>query len=238
MYKDLSLLLEVQDIDKSLIKKQEKLDKLKEPLELRTCVSHLEEIERNLNGLVSKVEERKRKVSVLERDIRHYQNLTKELDDEIYSGKSNSKELHYLIYEKDKNKETIESSELELMDLLEKNERDSEYITRLKLQKDQMVKKYDDIKQTIEKKENDLLSAKEGLRKKRELLESQISDSILKKYEEKKERLNYKFVCRIDDVAMCTGCHVKLPSRVFKNLTNNEVERCDECGRYLLHIKN
>jgi predicted nucleic acid-binding Zn-ribbon protein len=164
--------------------------------------------------------------------------LVKELDEEIYSGKSNSKELHYLIYEKDKNKEEIQDLEVKMLNLLENSERDKEYLMRLKQQKSEMNQKYNEIKNNINSKKAKLLQKKKSLEEKREEIILELPSRLIEKYEDKKERLNYKFVCQIDESGMCTGCHVKLPSRVIKNLYNSEVQRCDECGRYLIHISD
>ncbi len=236
MYKELAQILRLQEIDKDLIITKKNINKIKNSSKLKAAIDHLKKIDMNLEELEKNFANRKLQLRSLEREVIHSQNLIKGLDEEIYSGKNNSKELHYLIYEKENNSENIQNLEEEMMVLLEDNEKEKEYLSRLKKQKNEMQQRFKNIKKNLDAKKNELDSKVFSLETEREKIVSLLPDDLYSKYNDKKERLNYKFVCQIDQSGMCLGCHVKLPSRVIKNLYNKEVQRCDECGRYLIYV--
>lgn len=235
MYKDLSLLLDLQEIDKALILISEKCAKIENSIRAKECENLLAMIQKEINELNLEIDERKKEIRNIERDTIHHQDTIKELDDEIYSGENNSKELHYLLYEKDKNKKSIDDFENSLMVLLEENESSINRVQELKAKEFKLDSDYQEINSIEGKAKEELRYEKEVLLDSREHLISKISERILINYEDRKERLNYKFVCEVDDSAICGGCFVKLPMIVFKNITNKKVARCDECGRYLVY---
>jgi predicted nucleic acid-binding Zn-ribbon protein len=128
----------------------------------------------------------------------------------------------------------IEDDELDLMEQVEKAQKEAERLARLAAE----------AKKDAEKQESDLASREQNLRKELGNYESNRADlaaaveaPLLSKYERQRRSKSERVVVGIDH-GVCGGCHVKLPAQVLITCqADQELATCPNCGRLLYYTR-
>ncbi len=234
MRESLVYLLQLQDIDLEIAELEKKMRALEEAEQIQAAAVLLEKALDQVEQTRERLRVNNRRIKDLENKLEDRQAVIKELDEKIFSGESSSKELSFLIKSKDHERAAQAKLEEILFQTLEALEELNSAMLIAETALAAEEKRYQEVKEAVMQEAGDDRVALAELKSRQSELHEKIDNKLLRSYLSKSKRLNYRFVCAVDDKAVCEGCRVKLPSRVFKRLLSGEIARCDECGRYLI----
>jgi len=232
--KDLSLLVNLQNIDTELDKSREKSE------EVALYVKELdEEGERIENDYKNKQEELKTtriKKREKEKRIDEIDLILTKHDNEKYKieSKQEFEALEKEISVLDNKKREIEDVLLELM---EKEEELNQLLPHLRKKLEKSRIELNQKKQSLESELLDVSRLIEQLRRKREELAHQLESYHLKLYEQLRQRKGGLAVVPLKEDT-CQGCFVKVsPSVVGQIKHQEEITCCENCNRILYSLK-
>lgn len=165
--------------------------------------------------------------------LKNYNYKIEEVEKSLYNGQIiDLKQLEYLNDEKDKLKEIISDTEIEVIEFMDEVENiDDELLTMENSLKDikdksmKLKKKYSDLEENLKEKiqleEDEIIS-----------LENKIDADLLKKYNTIKKNKGTA-ISEVKD-SVCTGCNMLIPTMLVDRLNSqNEIIYCEFCGRIL-----
>ncbi|WP_026893658.1 zinc ribbon domain-containing protein [Clostridiisalibacter paucivorans] len=233
----LELLWKLQDYDLKLEQYKKELLDLEQEKNIEKLTVRLKELEYDLINKKTQVEVDNAKMQRLNNKLKHINFDFKRLENKLYGGKiSNIKQLEAIKNEQDEIKEKAMKIEDEILELMEKVDKNSEDI-------DNLHREYLEIRDTLEKRKKEIKINIEDLKvtieRQEELIlniKNKLDDSLLKKYTDAKKRKG-RVVVRVEG-DKCTGCHMAIPlSTLSKIKHSNKVNYCDNCGRVLYYTK-
>lgn len=230
MNEQLKFLVELQEIDSSILSIAEKIDSL--PEKLKQFRKPFHEADEAFKKARSKFEalEKKKKDKDMQLD---------EIQDKIDKLKSRSSEIktnkEYDAHLKEiggfgKSMTAIEDEVLSLMEEIE------EYKTTLKEEESRVNKVKDDLaiqEKAIEEEKKELLSGIEAEKAKRKDIADRISEDNYKHYKNLLERSGGLAVVRTEN-EICFGCNTNIPPQLYNDIKKNEdIYTCFYCKRFI-----
>jgi predicted nucleic acid-binding Zn-ribbon protein len=236
----ISLLIQLQNIDFDLDKLTEEYDSI--PVKI-------EQIKNTINESKANYEKNKNEIKQLQLELKKFELELKAKEDEIkkYKIELNSvktnEQYNALLLEIKKCEEIKDKTESEILLLLDKIDNSNLEIKNLEKELLKIESSNNEAIKDLENKRVELEKELSIKKQKREDFIKKISPNILKKYEHIRESRDGIALSLITDGA-CSSCHIKLPPQVINEVTKvitatqiYELVYCENCSR-ILYIEN
>jgi len=230
---DLALLYELQQTDSAIDEREALLasidDGTRAAADLEAAQQALAEAEEQLRALQSQHRDLELKLQSIDEE-------KKEKSDRAYGGMvSDPKELQALqkkMEELERNTGRVEDQILEMLEAIENAQALIEERTEAR---DAAEATHREITTTYEQQTQKARNELEQLRARREQLVPDVPPSLLRQYDQMRERLQGVAIVALSG-SMCTGCKVSVPSSsVARIARGNEIIKCESCRR-ILHL--
>ncbi len=232
----LDLLWNLEIHHNSLRTYKKELANLENTLMVKDIEEKLSDMKDRLSQFKSNQKRIKRKLRESENRLKDHNYKIKEIEDALYNGKtSDLRQLEYLSNEKDKLKNVINKTEMEILEFMEevenvdndllKMEESFVIIKEKNIQiKEQYIKFKEDLINKIQLEEDNIKS-----------LENIIDQELLDKYNKIRKSKGTGIV-EVNNSA-CGGCNMVIPTILIDRLNNdNEIIYCESCGRILCKL--
>lgn len=230
MYEQLQILLQIQEIDSEI----DKLENLKsaEPAKLRVLEAGLSKHKEKAESKNQEIQELQKEQRELQRRLGVQQEKITKYKTQRAAIKTNKEytALELEINELEKSNSEIEEEILKTMESLDKSETElkkaqEEFHNQELIFKKNKISIITDVKK-INKK---IVEWKN----KRAIIEPKISQILMTRYDNWRQRKKINFVAVIDGQA-CGGCHLTLPPQLINEVRKKrELLTCNSCGRVL-----
>ncbi len=225
-------LLELQDCDQQILMTKEHLARI--PIDRQIVTERQTAIQNQVDFIRKQVKELESKRKQLEIDVSQKREGIEKYSLQQFQTKKNEeyRALEHQIQTTKTEIIRIEDHELEMMEQLEKLERELK-----ELQKQEEVVKKEVNEQLTELKtcEDKLLKELDSLQNKREKLSSTIEPAMLARYERILKNKNGKVLVGIDR-GVCGGCHMRLSRQLVVDCrAQTEPCFCPNCGRIIYY---
>ena len=219
----------LQHIDMELSKIEADLNEY--PKKISAFEEELKESRERLENLKSEREELVKKKSGMELEITHNEEMVKKSEEKLFEIKTH-KEYEALQKEIAETKRMNSDLEDGLLDEMEKIEKiESEILRR----EEELASKESEYQEKIagyREKLEELQTAYEPMKEKKEEIASKVSPDIMPIYEKLKKRNGTVLALAKDEV--CTGCHMNIPPQLFNEvLTLSRIIQCPNCLKIL-----
>lgn len=232
----LDLLRNLEDHHNSLKLYRKELLILKNDSMIDKNEEKIVDTEKRLSRLKSSHENVKDKLRQANIRLKNYNFKIEEVEKNLYDGQIiDIKQLEYLNDEKDKLKEIISDTEIEILEFMDEVEDiDKELLImersleEIKDKNNKIKSKYNGIEENLKGKirleENEIIT-----------LENKIDASLLNKYNLTKKNKGTG-IAEVKD-SVCSGCNMLIPTILIDKLNNqNEIIYCENCGRILCKL--
>ncbi len=234
MHKDLSLLIELQNLDLEIDKNKE----MKETLSSQIEEGHKKKarLEEDLSHKQDTLKQTKKERREKERGIEEFDLLLAKHEEEKYKVKSQEE---FAVLEKEISRAEKEKVEIEdtLLDLMEKEEELTDFLPSLGIkvrQESKVLGKKEDILKADLK---NVIEQSQEIEDKREKIISQLNSVLLKQYKQLQKVKDGLVVVPVKD-GNCEGCNMKVsPSLIGSLRRGEEIIYCESCNR-ILYILN
>lgn len=231
MHKDLSLLIELQNVDLEIDKNK----KMKEMLSFQ-------------------IEEGRKKIAELEEDLSHEQNILKQTKKEKREKEKKIEEFDLLLAKHEEEKYKIKSqmefatlekeiSQVEkektktediLLDLMEKEEELTAHLPSLEAKVKQESKELEREESVLETNLKNVIHRSEELEGKQKKIVSRLDPVLLKQYKQLQKVKEELAVVPVKEDSICGGCDMKVsPSLIGRLRRGEEIIYCESCNRIL-----
>ncbi|MEX1007070.1 MAG: C4-type zinc ribbon domain-containing protein [Acidimicrobiia bacterium] len=160
-----------------------------------------------------------------------------EVEAKMYSGSVSSprelQAMHADVEQLRRHERTLESRELELMELLEPLDAQLE---RLRTQRTTLAAELNVVRATLESAESAIDQEMAGEQKARDALAGQLEPSLISEYERRRARAQGVGVARLVGNT-CQGCHLSIPATEvdgMRRAPEGTISYCDNCGCILV----
>lgn len=231
---EIQFLLKLQELDIECLALETALKEL-------SVQKEIDKLEENLRTLHDRLDSACLELNRVRKEQKHEEweikDITMAIDSisrKLYGGEvTNPREIENMRYRLDTLETTKRKLEDDVIGLMEKSEALESEIARVNLE---ITQKETEVSKLRDKRDSEIedISAKlTSMTEARGKLQVQISDSLLKKYEQLSKDRGGHVVAPIRG-NICGGCYVALPSSIIiLAKPNNRVVRCENCGRIL-----
>lgn len=232
----LDLLRNLEEHHNSLKVYQKELFNLKNDSMVNKTEEKILDTEEKLSRLKSSQEKIKDRLKQSNTRLKDYNFKIEEIENNLYKGQiTDLKQLEYLNDEKDKLKEIISDTEIEIIEFMDEVENiDEELLTiesfleDIKDKNNKLKSKYrdleEDLKDKIKSEEDEIIA-----------LESKIDVNLLNKYNMIRKNKGTGIAGVKDTI--CSGCNMLIPTVLIDRLNNQkELIYCECCGRILCKL--
>ena len=228
-------LVKLQMVDSAISRKLKEIDSVKESEELASKEKEFIELKDNLDLISEKYNGLDTKRKKMEDSVEMQSEKIKRDEQKLFSGTiGDAKELLNLqeeVKSLKKSNDKIENQVLELMieidDLIEK-------IESIKKEKEKLELHIDNIKKDIDKQVKLLEEKVESLKKKRNIIVSEIPDNYLNEYKELKNKKSGVAVGVFKD-DFCSVCNMKASASDAEKIKDlDKIYKCPSCGRMII----
>lgn len=230
--KQLDLLCYLDDVYIELLNYETQYKLLDETLSNNNASINIINMEENINSLKSINQNTKFKLKDSEDLLKEYDGVINEIRTKLYSGKIvNLKQLEYLNLEKNSIKQTINNTEIKILEYMEEIDKHEEKLLKMeslliKVRRQNEIQKYKykDMKKelikTLKIKEIEINE-----------IESKINNLLLIRYKTIKKN-KVKAIAKVLN-NVCKGCNMEIPKYIVEQLKKEELTYCENCGRIL-----
>lgn len=232
----LDLLWNLEIHHNSLRTYKKELANLENTLMVKDIEEKLSDMKDRLSQFKSNQERIKRKLRESESRLKDYNYKIKEIEDALYNGKtSDLRQLEYLSNEKDKLKNIINNTEMEILEFMEEVESVDNDLLKMEESFVKIKDKNTQIKEQYRKFKEDLINKIQLEEDNMKSLENKIDQELLCKYN-KIRKTKVTGIVGVNNSA-CGGCNMVIPTILIDRLNkNNEIIYCESCGRILCKL--
>jgi hypothetical protein len=227
---ELSLLIELQELDSEIAKNEQRKKKLSHQIQ------HLEiqisELEKNLLSKQEELKEIKKKRRGEERRIDEVDLKLTKHEEEKYKVKSQDE---FAALEREVSRVESEKREIEdlLLELMEKEEEITQFLPSFKVEAETEKNGLDHEKKVLISNLKKLTSKGDKFQDKREKLIPRLNPVLLEQYEKLRQLKDELAVVPIKN-GVCEGCNVKIPpSLIGRVKKGKDIVYCENCNRIL-----
>ena len=241
MEEELSLLIELQDLDSEIAKNEQ--GKKKVSYQIRRLEAQISDLEKNLLSKQEELKEIKKKRRGEERRIDEVDLKLAKHEEEKYKVKSQDE---FAALEKEVSRVESQKTEIEdlLLELMEKEEELTQFLPSFKVKAEAEKNDLDDEKKVLISDFKKLTSKGEKFRHQREKLIPRLNPVLLEQYEKLRQLKDGLAVVPIKEIedektkeikdVICEGCNVKVPpSLIGRVKRGKEIVYCENCNRIL-----
>ncbi len=230
MKEALDLLIALQEIDLSIVKRNEELKSI--PLEINKYTTPLKKAEYDLEKEHDKLRSIEKKKTQKEIELQ-------EIDDRIEKHKTrtadikSNKEYQAHLKEIERAEKERSHKEDEVLNLMEEVETVSGAISekkqRIKTEKDELAS----IKATLDQRSAEIEKELDELKQKRSPLVEKINSEIYESYMNILQKTGGLAVAEAKD-EVCLGCYMSIPPQLYVEIkSTTEILTCPQCDRFL-----
>lgn len=233
MGEDLSLLIELQNLDSEISKNEQRKKKLSHQIKQHEI--QISELEKNLLGKQEESKEIKKKRRDEERRIDEVDLILAKHEEEKYKVKSKDE---FAALDKEISRAESEKREIEnlLLELMEKEEELIQFLPPFKVKTEVEKNDLDHEKKVLISDSKKHTSKGEKFKEEREKLIPRLNPVLLEQYEKLRQLKDGLSVVSIED-GVCEGCNVKVPpSLVGRVKRGEEIVYCENCNRILCYV--
>jgi predicted nucleic acid-binding Zn-ribbon protein len=227
---ELSLLIDLQELDKEILEVTQSLGQLPEELQAQAQAMEAQQAElaanlQELENLKAQRRDKEGEMADLEQGIKTSRQRLMEIKNNI-EYRAMLKEIAF----KEDQRDQMETKVLELMDQMEaQNQRLAAHKSRL----DELQQAFTRRQKEIEVQLKELKKRAADLEKKREILRQRLPAALLKRYEFIRQRHNSTTMAEVRQ-GVCLGCHMNILPQQFIDLQKGEeILQCPHCQRIL-----
>ncbi len=230
MLKDLSKLIEVQELDKVIQEVAGELERLPDEVKLEEAA--LDDLKARQTAQLQEVED-------LQKQRREAETESAEMEDGIKKSRARLMEIKSNIEYKAMLKEIAfkedqrDQRETRILELLEQIEAHKGTLTELEAQLQERQEALAQRTAAVAKAVQQLQQRQAGLEEQRKSLRKGVSAPLLKRYEFIRQRRNGTAIAAVHD-GVCLGCHMNILPQQFIDLQKGEeILQCPHCQRIL-----
>ncbi|MFQ6067653.1 MAG: zinc ribbon domain-containing protein [bacterium] len=230
MEKELSLLIELQELDSEIAKNEQRKKKLSH--QIQRLEIQISELEKDLVSKQEKLKEIKKKRRGEERRIDEVDLRLAKHEEEKYKVKSQDE---FAALDREVSREESEKREIEdlLLELMEKEEELAQFLPSFKVKAETEKNSLDREKKVSVSNLKKLTSEGEKFQDKREKLIPRLNPVLLEQYEKLRQLKDELAVVPIKN-GICQGCNVKVPpSLIGRVKRGKDIVFCENCNRIL-----
>ena len=230
MEEELSLLIELQDLDSEIAKNEERKEKLSH--QIQRLEIQISELEKDLLSKQEELKEMKKKRRGEERRIDEVDVRLAKHEEEKYKVKSRDE---FAALEKEVSRVESEKREIEdlLLELMEKEEELTQFLPSFKVKAETEKNSLAQEKKVLISNLRKLTSEGEKFQDKREKLIPQLNPVLLEQYEKLSQQKDGLAVVPIKN-SICEGCNVKVPPSLIGRIKRGkDIVYCENCNRIL-----
>jgi hypothetical protein len=230
LLKDLSKLIEVQELDKVIQEVAGELERLPDEVKLEEAA--LDDLKARQTAQLQEVED-------LQKQRREAETESAEMEDGIKKSRARLMEIKSNIEYKAMLKEIAfkedqrDQRETRILELLEQIEAHKGTLTELEAQLQERQEALAQRTAAVAKAVQQLQQRQAGLEEQRKSLRKGVSAPLLKRYEFIRQRRNGTAIAAVHD-GVCLGCHMNILPQQFIDLQKGEeILQCPHCQRIL-----
>lgn len=232
MVADLSLAIQLQDLDKRIAQLQHEIAALPRHTAVieKTLDSHIRKLEVDRAALAANQRERKQ----LEMEVHTQEQRISKLRDQMLLAKTNE-QYNAFKHEIDFCQTEIRKFEDRILDRMGESESLERNVKTAEAELDKEKKQVEaEKKEARERTEKDKRELESSLKRRTQLV-SEISRNVVAQYERiRKSRKGVAVVEAVD--GRCTGCHMALRLQFYQELRQGDkIMMCESCGRILYY---
>ncbi|MEW6388676.1 MAG: C4-type zinc ribbon domain-containing protein [Thermodesulfobacteriota bacterium] len=230
MLPELSLLIDLQELDKEILEVTQSLGQLPEELQAQTRELAAQQGEQEaqlqeLENLKGKRRDKEGEMADLEKGIKTSRSRLMEIKNNI-EYRAMLKEIAF----KEDQRDQMETKVLEIMEQIEAK---NQHLAALKTRLEEQRQAFGQRQKEIEAQLKELKKRAADLEKKREVLRQRVPEALLKRYEFVRQRRNSTTIAEVRQ-GVCLGCHMNILPQQFIDLQKGEeILQCPHCQRIL-----
>ena len=233
----LKLLWELEKNNSIIDKCRNSLMELEHSIQISDLTTRINDMELRINQIEEIKRDNNKQVAKLERLLKEYDYSKEKLESNLYNGSiTDLKQLEHLTREKNGILEKIDEAEFNILEKMDENDSLQKEYNSLNDQLNNRKKEILDLKRTIDEEINMIQIEMKHANQERNNILPNIEEEILERYEKIRNN-RAKGIVHVNNY-ICSGCNVRIPTYLVKNLRDNdEIIFCESCGRILYYIR-
>ncbi len=227
----LDILIKIQNLDNEIKVTKIQIDKI--PNKITTLEKEIEKTKLALEEKQNRMQDIRKTYKIKEGDIAENDSKMSKLNSQTFAVKTNE-EYRALINEIDYLKKANKKVEDEMINLLEEEEKLKNTIGKTEAESKEFVDKKADEISELKRNREELIKKLEQMKISFEEYFNKLPGDVTELYN-KIKKVRGNVVCLIDNET-CTGCYANLTLQFFNELKKKEeILLCDNCGRILIY---